>query len=173
MSQHAAEATLCAQVSRLFSALLQLANAGNLVIVRTDNSPAQPFALQLRSLDPAHAHFSDYRAPSFLQAKVMTLHEVILLDKSHTHACIALKGADFCYLTGIMVCMHAGHQRTARRHSGGRSEGAARCSEIFGAEACQAAEGQDLTCFALLLTTDSVCNLDLDPETTHCSLNLS
>ena len=99
-SHHAGMSTQCAQVSRLFSALLQLANVGNLVIMRADGSPAQPFALQLRSLHPAHAHFADYRAPSFLQAKVMALHGM----RFCADACAAYR------LTGRRVyCMCAGY----------------------------------------------------------------
>ena len=60
------------QVSRLFSALLQLANNGNLIILR-GSSPGQPFQLRLASLEKKHQHFEDYRAPSFLQAKVRGL----------------------------------------------------------------------------------------------------
>ena len=58
-----------AQVSRLFSALLQLANNGNIVILRGSN-PGQPFQLRLASLEKKHQHFQDYRAPSFLQPRV-------------------------------------------------------------------------------------------------------
>ena len=61
-----------AQVSRVFSALLQLANNGNLVIMR-GSSPSEPFDLQLASLDRPHNQFEDYRAPSFLQTKVQRL----------------------------------------------------------------------------------------------------
>ena len=57
------------QVSRLFSALLQLANNGNIIIVR-GSEPSQAFQLRLASLE--RKHFQDYRAPSFLQTKVPT-----------------------------------------------------------------------------------------------------
>ena len=60
-----------AQVSRLFSALLQLANNGNIIIVR-GSAPSQAFQLRLASLERKHQHFQDYRAPSFLQTKVST-----------------------------------------------------------------------------------------------------
>ena len=59
------------QVSRLFSALLQLANNGNIIIVR-GSEPSQAFQLRLASLERKHQHFQDYRAPSFLQTKVPT-----------------------------------------------------------------------------------------------------
>ena len=65
----AGQAHVAAQVSRLFSALLQLANNGNIVILR-GSCPGQPFQLRLASLEKKHQHFQDYRAPSFLQAKV-------------------------------------------------------------------------------------------------------
>lgn len=58
------------QVSRLFSALLQLANNGNVILLR-GSDPSQPFSLQLASLDRPHQQFEDYRAPSFLQNKVL------------------------------------------------------------------------------------------------------
>lgn len=57
------------QVSRLFSALLQLVNNGNIVLLRGE-TPAEPFDLQLASLHRPHDQFDDYRAPSFLQNKV-------------------------------------------------------------------------------------------------------
>lgn len=60
---------MAAQVSRLFSALLQLANNGNIVILR-GSGPGQPFQLRLASLEKKHQHFQDYRAPSLLRAKV-------------------------------------------------------------------------------------------------------
>lgn len=60
------------QVSRLFSALLQLANNGNVVILR-GSDPSQAFQLRLASLENKHKHFQDYRAPSFLQNKVWWL----------------------------------------------------------------------------------------------------
>ncbi|BDA41730.1 Condensin-2 complex subunit H2 [Coccomyxa sp. Obi] len=56
------------QVSRLFSALLQLANNGNVILLR-GSDPSQPFSLRLASLDRPHQQFEDYRAPSFLQNK--------------------------------------------------------------------------------------------------------
>ncbi|CAL5219116.1 g890 [Coccomyxa viridis] len=62
------------QVSRLFSALLQLANNGNIVILRGSN-PGQPFQLRLASLEKKHQHFQDYRAPSFLQPRDMNVPE--------------------------------------------------------------------------------------------------
>jgi len=48
--------------------MLQLANNGNLIIVR--GSDTRTFQLRLASLEKKHAHFEDYRAPSFLQTKV-------------------------------------------------------------------------------------------------------
>ena len=57
------------QVSRFFSAMLQLANNGNIVILR-GSDPGQAFQLRLASLEKWHQHFHDYRAPSFLQPKV-------------------------------------------------------------------------------------------------------
>ena len=59
-------------MSRVFSALLQLANSGNVVILREGGarSPSQPFCLRLQSLDRPHQHFADYRAPSFLTVQV-------------------------------------------------------------------------------------------------------
>lgn len=59
------------QVSRFFSAMLQLANNGNIVILR-GSDPGQAFQLRLASLEKWHQQFQDYRAPSFLQPKVHT-----------------------------------------------------------------------------------------------------
>ena len=56
-------------MSRWFSAMLQLANNGNLVILR-GSDPGQAFHLRLASLEKWHQQFQDYRAPSFLQPKV-------------------------------------------------------------------------------------------------------
>ncbi|CAK0746455.1 hypothetical protein CVIRNUC_001693 [Coccomyxa viridis] len=56
------------QVSRFFSAMLQLANNGNIVILR-GSDPGQAFQLRLASLEKWHQQFQDYRAPSFLQPK--------------------------------------------------------------------------------------------------------
>lgn len=63
------------QVSRMFSALLQLVNNGNVVILREGSArgPSQPSSLRLQTLDCPHEHFADYRAPSFLTTKVSTL----------------------------------------------------------------------------------------------------
>ncbi len=63
---------MAAQVSRLFSALLQLANNGNIVILRGSN-PGESFQLRLTSLEKKHQHFQDYRAPSFLKPKVRAM----------------------------------------------------------------------------------------------------
>ncbi len=76
------------QVSRAFSALLQLANAGNVVILRAAGSPSAPFKLQLQSLDAAHAQLADYRAPSFLQPKVCCA--CALCSLARPHACGSL-----------------------------------------------------------------------------------
>ena len=57
------------QVSRFFSAMLQLANNGNIVILR-GSDPGQAFQLRLASLEKWHQQFQNYRAPSFLQPKV-------------------------------------------------------------------------------------------------------
>ena len=57
------------QVSRFFSAMLQLANNGNIVILK-GSDPCQAFQLRLASLEKWHQQFQNYRAPSFLQPKV-------------------------------------------------------------------------------------------------------
>ena len=93
------------QVSRTFSALLQLANAGNVAILRARDSPAEPFALRLQSLDAAHEQFADYRAPSFLQTKVRAC---AVQQPGHEHA------SDLVCMMGSSV--HAGHQCAGRRH---------------------------------------------------------
>ncbi len=56
----------CAQVSRLFSALLQLANNGNVALLR-GAAPADPFRLRLLRL--ARPSLAGFRAPSCLQAR--------------------------------------------------------------------------------------------------------
>lgn len=81
--------SVAAQVSRLFSALLQLANNGNIVILRGSN-PGQPFQLRLASLEKKHQHFQEYRAPSFLQPRVCVLsvlHLPTMLCGLFSYAC--------------------------------------------------------------------------------------
>jgi hypothetical protein len=59
-----------AQVSRLFSALLQLANDGNVALLR-GAAPGDPFALLL--LRRAQPSLAGFRAPSCLQAQARAL----------------------------------------------------------------------------------------------------
>jgi len=58
------------QVSRLFSALLQLANDGNVALLR-GAAPGDPFALRL--LRRAQPSLAGFRAPSCLQAQARAL----------------------------------------------------------------------------------------------------
>ena len=52
-----------AEVSRMFSAMLQLINSGN-VQIHHGSSPDDPIQLQLRSLHRPHQQFLEYQAPS-------------------------------------------------------------------------------------------------------------
>jgi hypothetical protein len=95
------------QVSRLFSALLQLVNNGNVVLLRgsaaaddsvADGGPGQPFGgprqrfeLRLASLHRPHHQFDDYRAPSFLLSKVHTFcPSQEWLNANHEQRCAAM-----------------------------------------------------------------------------------
>lgn len=63
-----------AQVSRLFSALLQLANNGNVALLR-GAAPADPFRLRLLRL--ARPGLAGFRAPSCLQARCRSVRVII------------------------------------------------------------------------------------------------
>ena len=54
-----------AEVSRMFSAMLQLINNGN-VLIHHGSSPEDPIQLQLCSLHRPHQQFLKYQAPSVL-----------------------------------------------------------------------------------------------------------
>ena len=56
-----------ADVSRMFSAMLQLINNGNVQICH-GGSPEDPIQLQLCSLHRPHQQFLEYQAPSVLGA---------------------------------------------------------------------------------------------------------
>ncbi|KAK9810243.1 hypothetical protein WJX72_007164 [[Myrmecia] bisecta] len=56
------------EISRMFSAMLQLINNGNVVIHR-GTEPDDPFSITLKTLDLPHHQFMDYRAPSFMHSK--------------------------------------------------------------------------------------------------------
>ena len=59
-----------AEVSRLFSAMLQLINNGNIHIL-PGHASDDPFQIKLQNVDRPHQQFSEYRAPSVQPEKVM------------------------------------------------------------------------------------------------------
>ena len=96
------------QVSRFFSAMLQLANNGNIVILR-GSDPGQAFQLRLASLEKWHQQFQNYRAPSFLQPKVQ-MQEFQDCQKPLLLECAGLKCmAEYRDLVG--ACSGGKHQR--------------------------------------------------------------
>ena len=78
-----------AEVSRMFSAMLQLINNGNMQI-HHGSSPDDPIKLQLCSLHQPHQHFLEYQAPSVLGVSQVQQH-----CKSSTITCL---------FQGVLTC---------------------------------------------------------------------
>ncbi len=70
-------------MSRLFSALLQLANDGNVALLR-GAAPGDPLALRL--LRRAQPSLAGFRAPSCLQAQARTLNRFSPDHSSPSHS---------------------------------------------------------------------------------------
>lgn len=66
-----AEEASQAEVSRMFSAMLQLINNGNIQIL-PGQATDDPFQVKLQNLERPHQQFSQYRAPSVQPGKVTT-----------------------------------------------------------------------------------------------------